>query len=188
MFPVRPLARRDSWNIHNMQCPDDTLHSSLGFNERTNSLWLPPREYFLALTLSVNCTSKYLIFWCTFITFVNIVFYGVSYVVFVHSMKVYRGSRVISALDCSRWSNSCPAPAVLAPGKIPGTHSIGGRLGEPQKWSGRFWRRGRLSSLPGSQPVAIHYNNYVFPEEIVLKLAGYSNDRAIHRFIKLKWN
>jgi len=72
------------------------------------------------------------------------------------------------------------------------------------------------------QPVAIRYNNYVFPttqlgillstvvsiphpspihcttgsvsivkgtqypEEIVLKLAGYSNDRTITRFIKLK--
>jgi len=115
--------------IIRMQRPEDTLHSSLGYNERTNSLWLSPFECFLALTLSVNDTPKDLIFLCTFITFVNIVNYGVGDVVFVRSMKVHRGSRVISALGWSKWSNSWPAPAVLTHGKIPGTHSIGGWVG-----------------------------------------------------------
>lgn len=194
----------------------------MGYNERTNSLWLLPREYFLVLTLSVNDASKDSIFWCTFITFVNIVYYGVGDVVFVHSMKVYRGSRVISALDWSKWSNSWQAPAVLAHGKIPSNHPIGDWV-DPQKW----WEvlEKRTSLVPAGiqaqtvQPVA---NNYAFPttqlgtllstvvsippplpfhcttrsfsivkgtqypEEIVLKLAGYSNDRTIPRFIKLK--
>jgi hypothetical protein len=221
MFPVRPLARKDSWNIHKMQCPEDTLHSSLGYNERTNSLWFPPREYFLTLTLSVNDTSKDLIFWCSFITFVNIVNYGVGDV-FVHSMKVYRGSITISALDCSKWSNSWPAPAVVAHGKIPGTHSLGGWVG-PRNDLGGFGeedvsypcrdtspnlpaRRDSLQQLRLPKPIrysvvycCIHppppnctmrsfsiVKGTQYLEEVILKLAGYSNDRNIPRFIKLK--
>jgi len=72
--------------------PCATMNAPIAFD-------YPQENIFFALTLSVIDTSKDLIFWCTFITFVNIVNYGVEDIVFVHSLKVYTRSRIISALD-----------------------------------------------------------------------------------------